>query len=45
MAVFRAFAAYTNVYERDFPKINAAVKLAGSDWFSAKLEGREGVHA
>jgi uncharacterized protein YfaS (alpha-2-macroglobulin family) len=45
MAVFRAFAAYTNVYERDFPKLNAAVKLAGSDWFSAKLEGREGVRA
>jgi uncharacterized protein YfaS (alpha-2-macroglobulin family) len=45
MAVFRAFAAYTNVYERDFPKINAGVKLDGSDWFFAALEGREGVGA
>jgi uncharacterized protein YfaS (alpha-2-macroglobulin family) len=45
MAVFRAFAAYTNVYERDFPKLSAAVKLAGNDWFSATLEGREGARA
>lgn len=45
MVVFRAFTAYTNVYERDFPKLHAAVRIAGNDWFSAALEGREGVLA
>jgi uncharacterized protein YfaS (alpha-2-macroglobulin family) len=45
MAVFRAFAAYTTVYERDFPKLDATVSVSGSDWFSAKLEGREGIVA
>jgi uncharacterized protein YfaS (alpha-2-macroglobulin family) len=45
MAVFRAFAAYTTVYEHDFPKIDAQVLLNGNDWFSAKLEGREGAIA
>lgn len=43
MAVFRAFAAYTSIYEKDAPALNAVVKLAGADWFTAALEGREGV--
>jgi hypothetical protein len=41
MAVFRAFAAYTAIYEHDFPKLNAVVELADSSWFSTSLEGRE----
>ena len=45
MAVFRAFTAYTNIYECYFPKINATVKIAGNNWFSADLEGREGAGA
>jgi uncharacterized protein YfaS (alpha-2-macroglobulin family) len=45
VAVFRAFSAYTKVYENDMPKLSAVVRLAGSDWFRAALEGREGASA
>jgi hypothetical protein len=45
MAVFRAFAAYTNVYEQEEPVLTAAVKLARDLWFTTDLQGREGVKA
>lgn len=43
MAVFRAFSAYTSIYEKDTPAYDAVVKFAGKDWFTATLEGREGI--
>jgi uncharacterized protein YfaS (alpha-2-macroglobulin family) len=45
LAVFRALDAYTRVYEKDFPKLTAAAKLAGSDWFNCELNGREGAYS
>jgi uncharacterized protein YfaS (alpha-2-macroglobulin family) len=45
LAVFRAFSAYTNVYETETPKLYATVCLAGSDWFKATIEGRGGAFA
>jgi uncharacterized protein YfaS (alpha-2-macroglobulin family) len=45
IAVFRAFAAYTSVYEHDEPVLNAVVKLARDLWFTTDLRGREGVQA
>ena len=43
IAVFRAFASYTRIYENDYPKLEAVATLAGSDWFGTALQGREGV--
>jgi uncharacterized protein YfaS (alpha-2-macroglobulin family) len=45
LAVFRAFDAYTRVYEKELPKLTALVKLCGSDWLNTRLNGREGAFA
>lgn len=43
MAVFRAFSAYTSIYEKDEPVFDTDVKFDGTDWFTATIKGREGV--
>ncbi len=43
MAVFRVFSAYTSIYEKDVPAFDTDVKFDGKEWFTAALEGREGV--
>lgn len=41
MAVFRAFNAYTKVYEKDDPALSVAASLSGSLWFTDSLFGRQ----
>ncbi|MBN1760495.1 MAG: hypothetical protein JW863_19355 [Chitinispirillaceae bacterium] len=43
MAVFRAFAAYTRIYEFDNPDIDVTGVLGKSNWFKVTLQGRNEV--